>query len=186
MKKKIFSISFFLPLFLFSSTTEYTFKASGDDAKELKQIVENYKKNKNLNVEISKKEDKTNIKDSRFLAIGINKNIHYSISEGRKIYMQNCAKCHGIDGEKKAYGVSAKLKNLSSDSIYSRFVAYGVDSQFGGKFRSLMQPISARTNSTQLGYIITYLKGDNAFTKTDEIKNSKMQTTPTEQGIYIK
>lgn len=184
---KILLLSFFTTSIIFAAD-DYTFKASGKDAEELKKIVENYNKNKKTNISVKKDDvNKNTIKDNRFLGIGINTAINYDITKGKEIYMQNCAKCHGVNGEKRAYNVSVPLKSLSADAIYTRFVAYNSDSDAGGRLANIMRPVSARTNSTQLGYIISYLKGNGAFeTGSDTPKNSTMQTTPTEQGIYIK
>lgn len=162
----------------------YIFEAKGEFAKELKDLVEKHSKDENVSINVYQAPHK----DSRFLGIGIDKNIKYRADEGKKIYMKNCASCHGENGEKRAHGVSRKLKDITADEIALGISGYSADPEFGSKLKYLMQPIAAKTTARDVGYIIAYLKGEDSYIFQSFIpeENSKIQTTPTEQGTYIK
>ena len=50
-----------------------------------------------------------------------------------------------------------------------------------------MQQIAAKTSSTEVGYIIAYLKGENSYIfKSSREKNTEIQTSPTKHGTYLK
>lgn len=187
--KSIFSVSFlvcFCSAFCFASDDSYIIEANGDFAKELKGYVKKRsKEDKNLSVHVYKNKGQ---KDGRFLATGINKNIKYTSEVGKEIYLKNCASCHGVNGEKKPASYVRKLKDMNAEDIAISSVAYASDPTYGSKKRYVMQPISARITSTDVGYIIAYLKGENSyiFSDSSEVENTDIQTTPTDQGTYLK
>ncbi len=45
--------------------------------------------------------------------------ITFDFANGSRIYKKNCATCHGRHGEKKAFGFSKLIKNLSQDDVVS-------------------------------------------------------------------
>ena len=166
----------------------YVFEAKGEFAKELKSLIEKHSKDENVTVNIYKKSP--DAKDSRFLGTGINSNVAYTKEEGAKIFAAKCASCHGANGEKRAHGVSRKIKNLSGGEIAMAVSNYGTDHEFGGKKAFLMNTVANGVSSTELGYIITYLTGDTSFLyeggSSSRKANPDISTTPSEQGSYLK
>ena len=176
---------------LFGANTEeesYVFEAKGEFAKELKSLIEKHSKDENVTVNIYK--NSPSKKDSRFLGTGINANVNYTKEEGAKIFAAKCASCHGANGEKRAHGVSRKIKNLPGDEIAMLVSRYGSDHEFGGKKAYLMNPIANQVTSTEMGYIVTFLTGDTSFLHEGRSgsrnANTDISTTPSEQGSYLK
>ena len=190
---KAYKISF-LVCFLFgvlvANDDTYVFEAKGEFAKELKELVEKHSKDENNSVNVYKKTQ--DVGDSRFLGIGINKNVSYSVEEGKALYMKKCASCHGQNADKKAYGTSRRLKDMDAEDIYISMNSYLTGDSFGGSFRTVMYNEAAKTSSNDLGYILAYLKGpddpflNKNFSSIWRKGNEPIQTTPTEQGSYLK
>lgn len=160
----------------------YVFEAKGEFAKELKTLIEKHAGEQNASINIYQ----TQTNDNKVL--GTSSNIKYTSEQGKEIFLKKCASCHGKDGSKRASGSSKILKNLSAEEISLALSSYSADYEFGGKYKLLMQKVANSTTSTEIGYIIAYLKGENSFLygKDTANQNTNIQTTPTEQGIYIK
>lgn len=162
---KILKISFlvcFLALFANANDDKtYIFEAKGEFGEELKELIQKHSKDENIEVNIY--ENKKDVGDSRFLGTGINTNIKYTAEEGKRIFLENCAKCHGKNGEKRAYSTSKKLKDLTAEEIAVRVAKYTSDFDYGGVNKHLMQQVAAKTSSKDVGYVIAYLKGENLY-----------------------
>lgn len=167
----------------------YIIEANGEFGKELKSLVEKHAKDNNLSVKIYEKNSQQSSQyddddNSRFINIGVNKNASYNSNKGKELYEKNCKSCHGEKGTIRAMGVSERLSDMSGDDIADTMAGYRGDAQYGGRLKYLMQPIAVRMSLNDLGHIIAYLKGDNAFA-IDDSENNDIQTTPTEQGSYL-
>nr|WP_314382037.1 cytochrome c [uncultured Campylobacter sp.] len=192
---KIFKISFLVCFFAFNlsaadkaSDDTYVFEAKGEFAKELKSLIEKHSKDENVTVNIYK-----NTPNAKGNIVGggtkINRNINYIKEKGKVIYDANCASCHGSEGQKRAYGSSRKLKDLSAKEIAIAISSYTSDGQYGKKMKYIMQPIAAKTTAEEVGYIIGYLKGDDEFLYDSPSRasgNTEISTAPSEQGSYLK
>ena len=107
--KKLLKLSFLACLFISfceASDETYIFEAKGEFAKELKALVEKHSKDEG--VEVNVYNATPNVGDSRFLGIGINKNIDYSTEQGKKIYDKKCLECHGEKGDRRSYAGAKK------------------------------------------------------------------------------
>ena len=159
---KIIKISFLLCFLAFSAYADdektYVFEAKGEFGEELKELIQKHSKDENVEINIYEKNQ--NVGDSRFLGTGINTNIKYT---------------------------SAKLKDIDAEAIAVRVAKYTSDFDFGGANKGLMQQIAAKTSSTEVGYIIAYLKGENSYIfNSSREKNTEIQTSPTKHGTYLK
>lgn len=164
----------------------YIIEADGEFGKELKNLVEKHAKDNNLSVKIYEKSDSTeDYETGRFLNIGVDKRANYNSSKGKELYDKQCKSCHGDKGSKKAMGVSERLSDMSGDEIADSIAGYRGDAQYGGNLKYLMAPIATKLNLRDLGHIIAYLKGDNAFIVDDDSDGGEMRTTPTKQGSYL-
>lgn len=189
---KIFKISFlvcFLLGFIFAEEESYVFEAKGEFAKELKELVQKHSKDGNVSVNVYEKAPSANgAPVSGYRQVG-------AMSEaGRKVFMQKCASCHGEKGEKRSYGVSARLKDLTGEEIATNLHSYITDSEHGGKFKMIMRTEAMKVQDSELDLIIAYIKGeDDPYLNRSfiggaywENQNKPIQTTPTEQGSYLK
>lgn len=180
----------FLTIFLLlsnlnASEPSYVFEAKGEFAKELKALVEKYSKDENVTINVYEKAPASD-DGGGFLNIGVNTKRTYSVERGRELYAKNCASCHGESGEKRAYGASRKLTQISAEEIEAAFSGYLNDTQYGGNKRDIMKPIVAKTNYKDLGAIIAFLKGKDALKyKDNSVENKDVSTTPN-QGSYLK
>lgn len=153
----------------------YVIEADGEFGKELKSLVEKHAKDNNLSVKIYEKSNSQDDKSGRFLNIGIDKNANYSSTKGKELYEKNCKSCHGENGAKRAMGVSQRLSDMSGDDIANSMAGYRGDVQFGGRLKYIMAPIATRMSLRDLGHIIVYLKGENAFARDDD-KGNEIRT----------
>lgn len=187
--RKLLNLSFLACLltpFLLANDETYVFEAKGEFAKELKALVEKHSKDEGVEVNVYNTAP-NDVGDSRFLGIGINKNIDYSTEQGKKVYDKKCLECHGEKGDRRSYAGARKLSNMSGKEIYYSFQAYYNDSTHGKAGRIIMQPIAASTSSEELGYIIAYLKGEDDFIFKDKaMENTNISRNPTNQGTYLK
>ncbi|MDO5046715.1 c-type cytochrome [Campylobacter sp.] len=186
---RFYKLSLITSLLLLSSLNanepSYVFEAKGEFAKELKALVEKYSKEENVTINVYEKAPE-NEDSSGFLNIGVNSKRSYSVEKGRELYAKNCASCHGENGEKRAYGASRKLTEISAEDIEAAFSGYLNDPEYGGNKREMMKTVVAKTNYKDLGAIIAFLKGKDALKyKDDPVENKDVSTTPN-QGSYLK
>ncbi|MCI6988695.1 MAG: cytochrome c [Campylobacter sp.] len=180
MKKTLF-----MSLLLISSifaVDDYIIELKGKTPEEIEAITKELE-TKDPSATINKKVQK----DGRFLGVGLDKTIDYTADTGKKIYDAECKRCHGENGEKRSYPTAERLSQMSAKDIYDSFRLYAIDPSYGGSSRMVMQTISSKIMSKDLGYIIAYLKGEEFATiANDEAYNTEIQTEPTEQGSYIR
>ncbi|WP_086247241.1 c-type cytochrome [Campylobacter vicugnae] len=174
---------------LIATNDSYIIEADGEFGKELKALVEKHATDNNLSVKVYENSNKQPSKfeddeDDRFINIGINKNANYNSDKGKELYDKNCKSCHGEKGTKRAMSVSERLSDMSGDDIADSMAGYRGDAQYGGRLKYLMRPIAIKMSLKDLGHIIAYLKGDNAFAIDDD-ENDDIKTTPTTQGSYL-
>lgn len=170
----IFKVLFLTSAFLelsFATSQVYYIKANGEFGKELTDMAKAYAKNKNKNIEVFIDEDPRRYKDNRVLKIGVNHRGNYSISLGKELYEKTCATCHGVDATKRPGGTTS-LSKMSAKDIEDSIIAYRNDPEFGGSMRSVMVIQANRVSNADLGAIITYLKGKDAY------KDEKRANTP--------
>ncbi|QCD52174.1 c-type cytochrome [Campylobacter sp. RM16192] len=186
---RFYKLSFMTSLLLLASLNanepSYVFEAKGEFAKELKALVEKYSKEDNVTINVYEKAPE-NEDNGGFLNIGVNSKRSYSVERGRELYAKNCASCHGENGEKRAYGTSRKLTQISAEDIEAAFSSYLNDPDFGGKLKHMMKPVVSTTSYNDLGAIITFLKGKDSMKNSSNFEqNSDISTAPS-QGSYLK
>lgn len=185
---KFFKVSFlvcFLSAFLFGDT--YIIEADSELAKELKEIVEKHSKDENASVGIYKKNESSEFEKKGYHKVG------GMSAAGKALFLQKCAKCHGETGEKRAYGVSQRLKDMTGEEMAINLRAYTNDGEYGGRFKIIMQAEALKVSDNEMKLIIAYIKGeDDPYLNRSfggdfwEKQNKPIQTTPTEQGSYLK
>ncbi|AGZ81294.1 c-type cytochrome [Campylobacter fetus] len=163
--------------------SSYVIEAKGDFGKELKALVEKYAKDENVSINVYKKSPQDS--SGGFINIGVDKNRAYNASRGEELYNVNCKHCHGDKGTSRAMGASQRLADMSAEDISVAMSGYNSDPTFGGKLKYIMQPMAKNVNFSQVGDIIAYIKGNNAFSSEDDIKNSNISTKPAQQGSYL-
>ncbi len=169
-----------------ANDSRYVIEAKGEFGRELKNLVEKYAKDGNASVNIYQGGSATGLDDSRFLNIGVNRNQFFNITAGEQIYIKRCQSCHGEKGEKRASAHSKRLKDMSAEDIEAAINSYSNDGNYGGSQRDVMQTEAQRISYRDLGNVIAYLKGENAFLMNQEnLGNGDISTKPTNQGTYL-
>lgn len=179
----------FITCLFAADDSNYVIEAKGEFGKELKELAQKYAKDKNASVKIYEKESNSTSNEKKstslgFINIGVNKNKVYNISKGEKLYNENCKHCHGENGNSRAMGVSKRLSKLSAEDISAAMSAYNSDPTYGGRLKYLMRPMAERMSYNEIGAIIAYLKGNNAFEKVQN-KDDDVNAKPTSQGTYL-
>lgn len=109
--------------------------------------------------------------------------------QGQILYTQKCASCHGKNAEVIPFGVGQKLSDLSAKEIVNAIRSYKIDTDFGYKYKNIMQLQSNKITEKELKQIVAYLKGndgdDGFFAIFSPDENTDISTTPSEQGVYI-
>lgn len=160
----------------------YIIEGDGEFGKELKELVKKHSKDGNVSVNIYKA--KANEVDNRLINIGVNPNQNFNLARGEEAYNKHCAHCHGQKGEKRPFGTSRRLSELTGKQIADLVGNYAANPNYGGKNKHIMRPAAVRVSHRDLGDIVSYLKGENALIFSDE-GNEPISTKPTEQGTYI-
>lgn len=178
------SLACFLSVWAFGASEVYYIRANGEFGKQLSEMAKQYAKDNNQNVEVFIDEDPRRYKDSRVVKAGVDRKGRYSISLGAELYAKQCKSCHGENAEKRVGGIKP-LKDQTAQDIEDAIISYRVNSEFGGTMRGVMQNIAKTTSNNDLGAIIAYLKGKDAYA--GEIgQENKPVSTEKKQGSYLR
>ncbi|MCR4942566.1 MAG: c-type cytochrome [Campylobacter sp.] len=185
--KKILSLSLacFFGVGAFAASEVYYIRANGEFGKQLSQMAKDYAKNNNAHVDVFVDEDPRVFKDTRIIKSGVDRKGRYSVSLGKEVYMKDCASCHGQAAEKRMGGLPA-LKDMSAEDIEDSMISYRNDTEFGGSMRSVMQTKARALSNNNLGAIIAYLKGKNAFASEENLDENRPVSTEKKQGSYLR
>lgn len=123
----------------------------------------------------------------RLLNLGADPNFEYNAQLGRELYLKECARCHGNNGEKKAYREADRLSKMSAKDIESSLRQYKIgNTEFGGKQANVMRLRASSLSNEDIGNIITYLKGEDAFKYYHNPKENKdISRKVSKQGLYL-
>lgn len=167
------------------ATEVYYIKASGEFGKELANMAKEYAKDKNQIVDVYVDDDPRVYKDTRVFKLGVNRNANYSQSLGKELYEKECASCHGIDANKRPSGAK-ELSKLSAKEIEDSVIAYRNDTEFGGSMRHVMRNVATRISNSNLGAIVFYLKGKDAYAGEADNEGNQPVSTEKKQGSYLR
>lgn len=123
----------------------------------------------------------------RLLNLGVDPNFEYNAQLGRELFIKECARCHGINGEKKAYRDSERLSKMSAKDIETALRQYKTgNTEFGGKQANIMRLRASNLSNDDIGNIITYLKGEDALKYYHNPKHNKdVSRKVSKQGLYL-
>ncbi|MCD8213004.1 MAG: c-type cytochrome [Campylobacter sp.] len=184
---KIFKISFLACLFaasLFGASQVYYIQAYGDFGKELAETATKQANERNEKIQVFIDEDPRKYKDNRILKFGVDRKGRYSVSLGKELYEKQCKSCHGENADKRPYGATP-LKDMNAQDIEDSIISYRSDMSFGGNGKLIMQNQAKITTNNDLGAILAYLKGKDAFVEQDDQEN-KPVSTEKKQGSYLR
>lgn len=186
MKKTLIFSALCAALLFGAEQNGYLIEADGEFGKELEALVAKYDNNVSVRI-IKNTPENATTKDGRkrrLINFGVDKSQDFNLARGEELYKKTCQHCHGEKGQSRAYATSRKLSEMTAEQINDAFIGYANNPDYGGEKKNLMQPYAVSTSYYDLGDIISYIKGENAFVYTNE-ENRPISKKPTEQGTYI-
>ena len=172
---KISFLACFLVANAFAASQVYYIEARGEFGKELAEMAKKQANDRNEKVNVYVDEDPRRYKDNRILKLGVDRKGRYSVSLGKELYE---------NADKRPFG-STPLKNMDAKDIEDSIISYRSDSSFGGSGKNVMQNQAKILSNNDLGAILAYLKGKDAFAEQDTNEN-KPVSTQTKQGSYLR
>jgi cytochrome c553 len=162
MFKLLVSFLFITLVFLNASEEEYTFKAKGEFAKELKSLMEKYSKDQS---QISNR-NSVGIVEAFLNAEQITGDVAF----GKQIYDKNCFACHGEKAEKSSYNNARILSTLNKETLVEKLENYSKDATYGGSTKLIMHQAVVGMSTDEIVSVSAYIYS---------IKNGKdMATSP--------
>jgi cytochrome c553 len=156
MLKVLLAVLFLSLSSLQASDEEYTFKAKGEFAKELKALMEKYEKEGK--VQIEKIETKHPRETQTIVQAFLNQDvISGDIAYGKKIYEGNCISCHGINASKSSYPNARTLSNLSKNDLIEQLEGYSKDVNFGKSTKAIMYQQVVGMSSYDIVSVASYI-----------------------------
>ena len=180
MIKILASLLFVFITFTIAADDSYVFEAKGEFAKELKALVEKYKKEGKVKVTVYKKSDlkerktKTITKTilSAFTQDDAEELKYADVEVGQKIYQSKCISCHGKNADVNSYANPRKLSTLKPIEIARLLKNYRDIENFGGSTRFIMKPQADNLVSDEMQSIAVYIYSLNHDTKMSTSENS--------------
>lgn len=169
---------------------EYTFKAKGEFAKELKELMDKYAKEGKIEIEESSTSERnlernksTSIID-KFLN---NEETSGDIAYGKELYDKTCFKCHGEKAERSSYGNARDLNTLSKETLIEQLEGYARYSGYGGNTGFIMHQQVIGLGTEKIISIASYIYSLNPnAVKMETSKNKKGNNSSPTQGSYLK
>jgi cytochrome c553 len=174
MYKIVISLLFVFITLSSATDDSYVFEAKGAFAKELKALVEKYKKEGKVEVTVYKKSDLKETKTktitktilSAFTQDDAEALKYADIEVGERIYQSKCASCHGKNANDNSYANPRKLSTLKPIEIARLLKNYRDMVNFGGSTRFIMKPQADGLVSDEMQSIAVYIYSLNHDTKT--------------------
>lgn len=167
MYKLLITFLFVIITFSLAAEDSYVFEAKGAFAKDLKALVEKYKKDGNIEVTVYKKGDVA-MSESKTITQSIisafskdtAESLKYAdVSKGEKIYTNHCSRCHGKNANSTKYSNARKLSTLKPITIVELLEGYksNYEGNFGGSTRFIMKPQADKLTSEDMQSIAVYI-----------------------------
>jgi cytochrome c553 len=77
--------------------------------------------------------------------------------DAKTLYMKKCVTCHGVNGEKKAIGISRELNTLSKEDIETALNGYKSGTH-GGKYKKLKTGLINSLNDEDILALSAYIQ----------------------------
>jgi cytochrome c553 len=176
---------------LMNAEEEYVFKAKGEFAKELKQLMEKYAADGKVEIQESK-EGRSSIRDT---SVGIidsllgNNVTEGDIAYGKEIYNNTCYQCHGEKADKSSYANARVLNTLPLETLVEQLENYADDPEYGGNTNIIMHQYASGMTTEQIASVSAYIYSLNpnaTFTLSGPSGTEEESTTTTSQGSYLK
>ena len=177
---------------LMNAEEEYVFKAKGEFAQELKQLMEKYAAEGKVEIQ-EVKQGRSGIRDT---SIGIidsllgNNVTEGDIAYGKEIYDKTCFQCHGAKADKSSYANARVLNTLPLETLVEQLENYADDPDYGGSTKIIMHQHANGMITEQIASVAAYIYSLNPNStlnpSTGPSGSRDTTTTTTSQGSYLK
>ena len=167
MLKKVASLLLLLTLCLSAEDKSYVFEAKGKFAEDLKALVEQYSKDGKVDITVREKTEESSKRHksttqtilSAFMNDDAEALKYADVNQGKTLYQNDCAQCHGKNADENSYTVPHKLVELEPLKIIELLDGYreNYTGQFGGSLRLLMKPHADNLTSEEMQSIAVYI-----------------------------
>ena len=176
---------------LMNAEEEYVFKAKGEFAKELKQLMEKYAAEGKVEIQEAKS-GRSGIRDTSMGIIDTLLGNHVTegdIAYGKDIYNKTCFQCHGEKADKSSYANARVLNTLPLETLVEQLENYADDPDYGGSTKIIMHQYANGMITEEIASVAAYIYSLNpksTLTTTGPSGSSDETTTTTSQGSYLK
>lgn len=177
---------------LISAEEEYIFKAKGEFAKELKQLMEKYATEGKVEIQEAKS-GSSGFRNSSVTLVDAflnNEETEGDIAFGKEIYEKTCFQCHGQKAERSSYSNARVLNTLTKKELTEQLSSYARDSGYGNSTNIIMHQYASGLNTEEIVSISAYIYSLNpsasaTSTPAGQDKSTKENNAPS-QGTYLK
>jgi len=177
---------------LMNAEEEYIFKAKGEFAKELKQLMEKYAAEGKVEIQEAKPE-RSGFKNTGAGIIDAflnNEETEGDIAYGKEIYDKTCFQCHGEKANKSSYPNARILNTLTKEELIEQLEGYSRDADFGGSTKIIMHQYADGLVTEEIVSVAAYIYSLNPNStlnpSTGPSGSMDTTTTTTSQGSYLK
>ncbi len=78
-------------------------------------------------------------------------------ADGKEVYYKKCVSCHGVNGDKKAIGVSKEINTLTPEEIQSALNGYK-NGTYGGKYKKLKSGMARSLSEEDIRLLSIYIQ----------------------------
>lgn len=189
MFKLLVTLCFVLMAYLQATEEEYTFKAKGEFAKELKSLMEKYAKEGKIEIQKVEANQNSNRPYTSIVESILNSDdIAGDIAFGKQLYDKTCFACHGQNAEKNTYPNARILSTLSKEELVKQLEGYSQDPTFGHSTKAVMYMQATGLQSYEIASLAVYIhsikngtspisssSNDNSSENDNEVKSSYLQ-----------
>ncbi len=159
---RIFLAILLLTVFGFSEEKTYVFKAKGEFAKELKQLLKKHEKEGKIEIQEEKPDyynnsgynnQRSSLLDSFLNSDDLSGDINF----GKRLYDRTCYRCHGKLADKSYYPNARVLNTLTKKELYNSLFYYKTDSQYGDTTRMIMRQQAKTMTTREMASVSAYI-----------------------------
>ncbi len=194
---RIFLTIALLAVFGLSADNEektYVFKAKGEFAEELKQLMQKHAKDGKIEIQEAKPDYYNNKRHNNqaptLLESFLNdEELSGDIEYGKHLYDKTCYRCHGKMAEKSSYPNARVLKTLTKSELYDSLLNYKTDPKYGKSTRMIMHSQAVGMTTPEMVSVSAYIYSlTHSKKEALDPLNEKEENVEKEgvQGTYLK